>query len=110
MRVIRRGVFETNSSSVHSLSILTREDYETWRDNPYSVYLCDNKIYTEEEAINLLSEQYPRYSKEEIASELRDFGFENFEDYGANFETEFTPFVSPSGDQLVIVEYFGRDG
>lgn len=38
---IRRGVFETNSSSTHSITICKKEDYDAWREgkilmNPYS--------------------------------------------------------------------------
>jgi hypothetical protein len=30
MRVIRRGVFETNSSSTHSITMCSIEEYEKW--------------------------------------------------------------------------------
>lgn len=29
---IRRGVFETNSSSVHSITMCTRSDFDRWKD------------------------------------------------------------------------------
>lgn len=32
MRVIRRNVFETNSSSTHSISIVSKEDFEKWKN------------------------------------------------------------------------------
>ena len=32
MRTIRRNVFETNSSSTHSMVIGTKEQFETWED------------------------------------------------------------------------------
>ena len=31
-RQIRRGVFETNSSSVHSLTMCTGSDYDKWKN------------------------------------------------------------------------------
>ncbi len=31
MRSIRRSIFETNSSSTHSLTICAKEDYEAWK-------------------------------------------------------------------------------
>lgn len=31
-RQIRRGVFETNSSSVHSLTMCTSSDYDKWKN------------------------------------------------------------------------------
>ena len=30
-RQIRRGTFETNSSSVHSLTMCTQSDYDRWK-------------------------------------------------------------------------------
>jgi hypothetical protein len=34
MRQIRQSVFETNSSSTHSITIVSKEDYENWeKDN-----------------------------------------------------------------------------
>ena len=62
-RQIRRGVFETNSSSVHSLTMCMESDYNRWsRENLYLYtgsgygYPDDNKpeknhFYTRDEAI-----------------------------------------------------------
>ena len=62
-RQIRRGVFETNSSSVHSLTMCMKSDYSRWaKDNLFLFtgsgwcYPDDNKpqknhCYTKEEAI-----------------------------------------------------------
>lgn len=46
---IRRGVFETNSSSVHSVSICTKTDYDRWVNNEikYNPYK-DNFLVNEE--------------------------------------------------------------
>ena len=33
MRIFRRGTFETNSSSTHSLVILSKEEYNAWRND-----------------------------------------------------------------------------
>ena len=32
MRVIRLGVLETNSSSTHTMVIMSEEDFEKWRN------------------------------------------------------------------------------
>lgn len=29
---VRRGIFETNSSSVHSLTMCNKSDYDAWKD------------------------------------------------------------------------------
>lgn len=33
MKLIRSNIFETNSSSTHSLVILSKEDYDAWKHN-----------------------------------------------------------------------------
>lgn len=43
-RVIRRGVFETNSSSVHSLTVCAKEDYDRWVNGEMVRDTNDNKI------------------------------------------------------------------
>lgn len=35
---IRRGVFETNSSSTHSLSIASKEDFDAWVNGKKMVF------------------------------------------------------------------------
>lgn len=32
MRQIRKNVFETNSSSTHSLTMCTKEEYDNWKN------------------------------------------------------------------------------
>lgn len=46
---IRRGVFETNSSSVHSVSVCSKTDYDRWINNEikYNPYK-DNFLVNEE--------------------------------------------------------------
>jgi len=55
MRVIRRGVFETNSSSTHSLCIASKEDFKKWQ-NGELVYdsWSDKLVPIEEEIKNYL--------------------------------------------------------
>lgn len=33
MKIIREGLFETNSSSVHSITIMSERDYENWENS-----------------------------------------------------------------------------
>ena len=32
MRQVRRGLFETNSSSTHSLTVCSKDEYQRWKD------------------------------------------------------------------------------
>ena len=43
-RQIRRGVFETNSSSVHSLTRCTSSDYDKWKNGELVWSRCDDEL------------------------------------------------------------------
>lgn len=43
-RVIRRGVFETNSSSTHSITMVSSEDYNKWQNG--ELFYCDGEFIT----------------------------------------------------------------
>ena len=43
---IRRNLFETNSSTTHSLTICTQEDYDKFKAG--KLYYCCGKLKTEE--------------------------------------------------------------
>ena len=70
MKVVRRGVFETNSSSTHSLTICSNEEYTKWEDGElywsYGSFVEMPKKYgnyTDEQWIALLDKE--RYFMEE---------------------------------------------
>lgn len=47
---VRRGVFETNSSSVHSLAMCTDDDYYKWKRGEILYDKWESKLVTLEEA------------------------------------------------------------
>lgn len=111
---VRQGVFETNSSSTHSLTICTKEDYRRWKDG--EVYLSkwnrkDLPIFcTEEEALAWLSKhtlvdeeeeyddieehlrEYGIYSVDEFFKYINECGFEDFKEEHIILGTEVTAF------------------
>lgn len=120
MKTIRRGLFETNSSSVHSLTIMTQEEYDKWNDD---TYLCDDKVLTFEEAKNEAmdsawfrknkAEQAERWTKEEWDEYFAENGYETPEKYDSHhedFELFEKRFKTPSGDEMVAFGYSGYDG
>lgn len=92
---IRKNVFETNSSSTHSLCICTEEDYKKWENGEklwdyYSGELVDVNEVPEEERNTW---------------DFRDCDFD--EDCKEWYETKFT---TPSGDKMVVFGTYGYDG
>lgn len=49
MKLVRKGVFETNSSSTHSITMCVESDYEKWKNGELFYCINDNKFYTLEE-------------------------------------------------------------
>ena len=54
---IRRGVFETNSSSVHSLTMCSSDEYEKWEIGELLYWEDEDKFVSREEAIKELQEK-----------------------------------------------------
>lgn len=126
---IRQGVFETNSSSTHSITIAPESDFNKWKNG--DVYLNDgwwsssndpNKdktFLTKDEAINLLG-SYEYYKRNEDLNDMNDeelnevFGdwdiytFENYwDDYLEDYETHYT---TEHGDDIIVFGQYGYNG
>lgn len=128
-RQIRYGVFETNSSSTHSLTMMMKDDYVRWgKENLYLYtgysYGWDfNKpirgtLYTKEEAIKFVKNS--RYYKNrygidyegEVGDDyLKDSGFITSDDEDSGYlDTFYEEFTTPSGETIVAFGEYGYDG
>lgn len=121
-RQIRRGVFETNSSSTHSLTMMMKSDYERWEKE--NLYLfkgytygwdfdkpIDGSFYTKDEAIKF-TKRYKYYDEDDgIGESLRDAGFISWDDEGSEYlESFYKEFTTPSGETIVAFGEYGYDG
>lgn len=126
MRQIRRGVFETNSSSVHSITMCMKEDYDKWKNG--EVYLNEfywdsESIYskkqfvTKEEAIDIfmksklnLEENLLELDAEELEKIFRLEEIYSYDNYDTEcFENFYDTFTTPNGDTVVSFGYYGED-
>lgn len=64
MKVIRLGVFETNSSSTHTMIIMPEEEYKKWESGELLRYRWDDKFITREENDRIVKELIKQYAKE----------------------------------------------
>lgn len=118
---VREGVFETNSSSVHSLTMCSKESYERWKNKKLywggGVKDGDLVLLTMEEALNEVERKLLRYGygADEITDALLNYYLvENYptcdnyyREYCEDFEEEY---VSPNGDHVIAFGYYGYDG
>lgn len=122
---IRRGVFETNSSSTHSITMMMKTDYDRWEKEKLYLYDDDycfgyefNKpekgnLYTKEEVEAFIkSNKY--YDGEEIDFEdysllKGEYGFVH-PDYEDDYlESYYNEFTTKSGETVVAFGYYGHD-
>lgn len=96
-RQIRRGVFETNSSSCHSLTMCTQSDYDRWKNGELIYDYWDGKLIP----IDELDDDY---------DEGRYYTYDRFNDYECfDFETYERDFTTDSGETVVGFGYYGHD-
>lgn len=121
---VRYGMFETNSSSTHSIFIVTEEEYEKLEKEELLINIggrwCGGPdTITKEEAINVLNKECPNW-KEEYSLEDKPlsealYGYDIAETLEHHFDDEYLEsykvhFTTPSGDKMVVFGKFGRDG
>ena len=135
-REIRRNVFETNSSSTHSLSICTEQEFEDWKSGkllfdrlggrfilPYQLsdkekknaaleYTANKKEYYKDwdELTDVQKEKwYSSYKEEHNLEDDDGITYDSFFDNGC-LETYSCHYVTPSGDKIVCFGEYGYDG
>ena len=131
-RQVRRNVFETNSSSVHSLTMCMKSDFDKWETDDLLLftgsgwgYPDDNKpqrnhFYTKEEAIDFEkssryapSEDFDWDNDEAVMEMLHDnewYDFDYWEDnYCSEYETFEDSLITPNGEKIIAFGYYGHD-
>lgn len=123
-RQIRRGVFETNSSSTHSLTMCSGDEYDKWKNGKVLFWQWQDKFAAKEDIIEELQNARYRYSNElkypdvnwededevnDIFSEEKIQTYEEFFD-NYDFETFENSYKTPNGEEVVAFGYYGYDG
>lgn len=118
MRTIRRNIFETNSSSTHSITIMSKEDYERWKSEELYYDECNETLLTKKEVyddiFNYLNEDNPdlvynEYMIEEYINDNRSEYPKSYEIFMEDneLEVDVTNHTTKSGDKIVIICKYG---
>lgn len=127
-KVTRCGVWETNSSTSHSLIVLPKDEYERWSKSG-DLYVCKDywgfywkdkpkkpekgKLYTKEELLDIFAAagwEFDKESYETIDDWFADEGFATYEMWeNLELEEDFHTVTTPSGDEMVIECKYGTD-
>ena len=78
---VRNGLFETNSSSTHSLIICTKDEFEGWKEGKllYDMYedkFIDNYLLSEDKKLSKLKEYYDDSIKKDFYKDFNDLSKE----------------------------------
>jgi len=116
---IRRGVFETNSSSTHSLTMCSESEYDKWEKGELLFSVCDKEFYTRDEAIESLKDcswlngRVDWNNKDSVDDALCDEQYYTYEEYqnyvGEYYESFEQSYTTKSGDKVITFGYYGYD-
>ena len=99
-RQIRRGVFETNSSSVHSLTMCMESDFNKW--------VAGELVWSRwgDELVPITDE-----IKKSMEEDEREYlTYEQFNDYDyIDYETFEDSYITPNGETVKSFGYYGHD-
>ena len=124
MKTIRANTFETNSSSTHSMIILTEEEYDKLESG--ELYLNDDEVITKEEAKNIflkhMNEDKYIYDDDLSFEENIKNYLDEFEYYPCEYpqslktwkeedelESDTNIYISLFGDKLRIICKYGTN-
>ena len=98
MRQIRRGLFETNSSSTHSLTMCDKDTYERWKNGELLFDIAFKEfVENEGQIVNCRESRYCTY--------------EGYDEYvNRIFLKPFKQgYTTPKGESVVAFGYYGRN-
>lgn len=101
MKQIRRNVFETNSSSTHSITMCMESEFDRWVAGELVWDKWDDELIPITPEIQ--DKMNRRYSRYLTYDQFNDWEYLEFE----TFETSFT---TPGGERVVSFGYYGYDG
>lgn len=120
MKTIRVGVFETNSSSTHSITICLKSDYTKWKKNKNVLIDFEKgKVMTREELIETWKKDkdYANVDwndKEEVDDIFDELFYDEIMTYKRyqerGLEEFYKEFKAPNGEVIVAFGQYGYEG
>lgn len=101
MKQIRRNVFETNSSSTHSITMCMKSEFDKWVEGELAWSRWSDKLVP----------ITPKVKASMDDDEREYLTYDQFKDYDyIDFETFEECYITPSGEQVISFGYYGYDG
>jgi len=107
MKQIRRGVFETNSSSTHTLTMCSGTEFEKFENGE----LWYDKYSEELVSLEQIQQKHPEVTSAEDVADVDYYRYQTWEDFGGDcYEVFHDTFTTESGEVIHAFGYFGYDG
>lgn len=119
---IRYEVFETNSSSVHSLTMCSSDEYEKWERGELLYWENKDKFVSREKAIKELKEKkswngslmHPDVDwddEDEVNQVFEEEEIKTSEEFFNDdwYETFEQSYITSKGEEVVAFGYYGHD-
>ena len=115
---IRKGLFETNSSSTHSLTMCSEEDYYKWENGELFFNSWEEQFYNKENMISdIIKRSYGAETLSDISEEkfnktIEDYGFYAYDRYWDDeyLEGFSDTYTTKSGETIVAFGKYGYNG
>lgn len=121
--IVRKGVFETNSSSTHTMIMCTGEEYQKFEDGEMLVDLMDEELFSYDDIVDLITDDYYKDIFSESGIDITDkravvkWAAANIDDlqdaddfYDDTYlETFSQSFTTESGEKVVAFGRYGYD-
>lgn len=122
--IVRKGVFETNSSSTHSMIMCTGEEYQKFEDGEMLVNVWDEELFSYDDIVDLITDDYYKDEFSESGIDITDkravvkWAAKNIDDLkdidtfceGTYYYIFSQSFTTKSGEKVVAFGRYGRDG
>ncbi len=122
MRQVRAGVFETNSSSTHSITICTQDEYDKWKKGDFVWNRYSEKLMSVDDMFKKIDgvkygcanelKELREVDYEKFLAEIKEYGYLTYEDYGERYwlECYMSEYETPEGEHIVVFGEYGYDG
>lgn len=122
MRLVRKNVFETNSSSTHSITMCSESDFDKWKKGEMYWDRWNESLVSKEEVEKEMAKlkeefisEHPDYDKDDIdwEEQLEDYlnsdkEYYTYEEFNNYDYIEYETFED-SYDGVVAFGYYGMD-
>ena len=114
---VRQGVFETNSSSTHAVSVCTLSEWEEYRNGKLWLNMGSLKFLPEDDAklynADKIAEAKARAERGGWNFDITDYDWELYHSYDEEVDMSYEwfteKFTLPNNQEVVAFGYYGSD-